>query len=74
MLLLAASDQLSAGFASIAGAGTTRFLTGTSAWVVAGLTAADPFFAVMAGGLVVPAGGALWVELLIREIAVYPAG
>lgn len=71
MLLLAASDQLSAGFASIAGAGTTRFLTGSSAWVAAGLTAADPFFAVMAGGLVVAAGGALWVELLLREIAVY---
>jgi len=71
MLLLAASDQLSAGFASIAGAGSTHFLTGPSAWVVAGLTAADPFFAVMAGGLVVAAGGALWVELLLREIAVY---
>jgi len=71
MLLLAASDQLSAGLASIAGAGTTHFLTGSSAWVLAGLTAADPFFAVMAGGLVVAAAGALWVELLLREIAVY---
>ncbi|MGH2870057.1 MAG: hypothetical protein ACRDNK_21115 [Solirubrobacteraceae bacterium] len=71
MLLLAASDQLSTGLASIAGAGATQFLTGTSAWVLAGLTAADPFFAVMAGGLVVAAGGALWVEMLLREIAVY---
>jgi len=71
MLLLAATDQLSAGLAAIAGQDTTHFLTGTSAWVAAGLTAADPFFAVMAGGLVVAAGGALWVEMLIREIAVY---
>jgi len=41
------------------------------AWVLGGLTVADPFFAVMAGGLVVAAGGALWVEMLLREIAVY---
>ena len=71
MLLLAASDQLSAGLAKIAGGGSTHFLTGASAWVLAGLTAADPFFAVLAGGLVVAAGCALWVEMLVREIAVY---
>ncbi len=71
MLLLAASDELSAGLAQIAGQDMTHFLTGTSAWVAAGLTAADPFFAVLAGGLVVAAGGALWVEMLIREVAVY---
>jgi hypothetical protein len=71
MLLLAASDQLSAGLAKIAGGGSTHFLTGGSAWVLAGLTAADPFFAVLAGGLVVAAGCALWVEMLVREIAVY---
>jgi type IV secretion system protein TrbL len=71
MLLLAGTDQVSAGFAGIAGSGTTHFLTGTSAWVTAGLTAADPFFAVIAGGVVVAAGGALWVEMLVREISVY---
>ena len=71
MLLLAATDQMSAGLATLAGDGMTHFLTGTSAWVLAGLTVADPFFAVMAGGLVVAAGGALWVEMLIREVAVY---
>jgi type IV secretion system protein TrbL len=71
MLLLAASDELSSGLANVAGNGTTHFLTGTSAWVLGGLTVADPFFAVMAGGLVVAAGGALWVEMLLREIAVY---
>jgi|SRR5579884_1261114 len=71
MLLLAATDQLSAGLEQLAGHGATQFLTGTGAWVAAGLTAADPFFAVIAGGLVVAAGGALWVEMLIREIAVY---
>jgi hypothetical protein len=71
MLLLAATDQLSAGIAALAGNGSTHFLTGTGAWVAAGLTVADPFFAVLAAGLVVAAGGALWVELLIREVAVY---
>lgn len=71
MLLLAASDQLSSGLAGVAGGGVTHFLTGTSVWVLGGLTVADPFFAVMAGGLVVAAGGALWVEMLLREIAVY---
>ena len=71
MILLAATDQLSSGMATIAGQNATHFLTGTTAWVAAGLTAADPFFAAMAGGLVVAAGGALWVEMLIREIAVY---
>lgn len=71
MLLVAASDQLSGGLANVAGNGTTHFLTGASAWVLGGLTVADPFFAVMAGGVVVAAGGALWVELLVREIAVY---
>jgi hypothetical protein len=71
MLLLAATDQLSAGIAAVAGSGSTHFLTGAGAWVAVGLTAADPFFAVLAGGLVVAAGGALWIELLIREVAVY---
>lgn len=71
MLLLAATDQLSSGIAAVAGNGSTHFLTGAGAWVAAGLTAADPFFAVLAGGLVVAAGGALWIELLIREVAVY---
>ena len=71
MLLLAASDELSAGLARVAGQGTIRFLTGTTAWITVGLTAADPFFAVLAGGLVVAAAGALWVELLLREVAVY---
>lgn len=71
MLLLAATDELSASLQQLAGHGATQFLTGTGAWVAAGLTAADPFFAVIAAGLIVAAGGALWVEMLIREIAVY---
>jgi len=71
MLLLAGTDHLSAGLAALAGEDMTRFLTGTSAWVAAGLTAVDPFFAMIAAGLVVAAGGALWVEMLIREVAVY---
>jgi type IV secretion system protein TrbL len=71
MLLLAATDRMSAGISTLAGSGATHFMTGGSAWVAAGLTAADPFFAVLAAGLVVAAGAALWVELLIREVAVY---
>jgi len=71
MLLLAATDRMSSGVAAIAGSGSTHFLTGAGAWVVGGLTVADPFFAVLAAGLVVAAGAALWVELLIREVAVY---
>lgn len=71
MLLLAATDRMSSGIAAVAGSGATHFMTGGSAWVAAGLTAADPFFAVLAAGLVVAAGGALWVDLLIREVAVY---
>lgn len=71
MLLLAATDALSAGLTAVAGNGLTHFLTGTTALVAGGLTLLDPFFAVMAGGLVVAAGGALWVEMLIREVAVY---
>jgi hypothetical protein len=71
MLLLAATDELSAGLEAVAGNGLTHFLTGTTALVAGGLTLLDPFFAVMAGGLVVAAGGALWVEMLIREVAVY---
>lgn len=71
MLLLAGTDELSAGLERLAGSGATHFLTGSGAWVAAGLTAADPFFAMIAGGLVVAAGGALWVEMLIREVAVY---
>jgi hypothetical protein len=71
MVLLAVSDQLSSGLASVAGGGATHSLTGASTWVLAGLTAADPFFAVLAGGFVVAAGCALWVEMLVREIAVY---
>jgi hypothetical protein len=71
MLLLLATDRLSSGLAAVAGGGATHFVTGTSAWVVGGLTAVDPFFAVLAAGIVVAAGGALWVEMLIREVAVY---
>ncbi len=71
LLVLATTDQISAGFVAIAGQGATHFATGTSAWVVTGLAAVDPFFAVMAGALVVAAGGALWVEMLVREVSVY---
>ncbi len=71
MLVLAATDQLASSLGAMAGQDSTHFLTGASAWVAAGLTVANPFFAVLAGGLVVAAGGALWVEMLIREIAVY---
>ena len=38
------------GVAHVAGQDGTQFLSGTSAWVIAGLSLADPFVAVTAGG------------------------
>jgi len=71
MLLLAVTDSLSAGLAQVAGQDGTRFLTGTSALIAAGLTLADPFVTVIAGILLVVCGLALWTEMVIRELAVY---
>ncbi len=70
MLLLAASDQLSAVVSSAAGNASTHFLT-KSAPVLGGLAVVSPFIALFAGLLVVAGAITLWIELLMREAAVY---
>ncbi len=70
MLLLAASDQLSAVVSSAAGNASTRFLA-KSGVVLAGLAVLSPFIALFAGLLVVAGATTLWIELLMREAAVY---
>jgi hypothetical protein len=70
MLLLAASDQLSAVVSSAAGNASTHFLT-ESAVVLGALAVVSPFIALFAGLLVVAGAITLWMELLMREAAVY---
>jgi hypothetical protein len=70
MLLLAASDQLSAVVSSAAGDASAHFLT-QAGLVLAGLTVVSPFIAVFAALLVVAGATTLWIELLMREAAVY---
>jgi len=72
MLLLAASDQMSAVMASAAGNAGTRFLSHTS-HLIAGLAlvGAAPFIAFAVGLFTVAAAVVLWLELLMREAAVY---
>ncbi len=72
MLLLAASDQLSAVVASAAGGDGTRFLV--KAGGIAGTLAifkGSPFLAFMVGLLAAAGALVLWLELLMREAAVY---
>jgi hypothetical protein len=71
-LLLAASDQLCAFISSAAGNESAHFLA-NAATVVAGLTAftQSPFLAFLVGLFMIAAAFALWVELLMREAAVY---
>jgi hypothetical protein len=72
MLLLAASDQLSAVVASAAGGDGTRFLV--RAGGIAGALAVfkgSPFLAFLVGLLAAAGALVLWLELLMREAAVY---
>ncbi len=72
MLLLAASDQLSAVVASAAGGDGTRFLV--KAGGIAGALAVfkgSPFLAFLVGLLAAAGALVLWLELLMREAAVY---
>jgi hypothetical protein len=71
-LLLAASDQLCTFISSAAGNESAHFLA-NAAVVVAGLTAftQSPFLAFLVGLFMIAAAFALWVELLMREAAVY---
>jgi hypothetical protein len=72
MLLLAASDQISAAVSSAAGGAGTRFLAQLG--VVSGtlsVLSRSPFVAFFVGLLTVSAAVILWVEMLMREAAVY---
>ncbi|MDE3130755.1 MAG: hypothetical protein KGL16_06340, partial [Acidobacteriota bacterium] len=73
MLLLAATDQMSAAVSASAATGGARFLD-HAALVAGGLASAtggSPFFAVFVGLLALMAALALAVELLVRAAAVY---
>jgi hypothetical protein len=72
MLLLAASDGLSTVIERAAGGQGTAFLTKASL-LIGGLTAiaGSPFVAFLIGFFVAAGALALWLELLLREVAVY---
>ncbi len=71
-MLLAASDEL-CGLISAAAANQSAHVLAYAAGLVAGLTAVgrSPFLAVVIGLLAIAAAFALWIELLLREAAVY---
>jgi hypothetical protein len=71
MLLLAASDELSAIVSSATGNASNRFIN-FSVGALGGLTTtAGSFMALFLGVFVVAGAVVLWVELLMREAAVY---
>jgi hypothetical protein len=72
MLLLAASDQMSAVVSSAAGNSGARYLA-TAAGTVGGLAAlaGAPFIAFLIGLLTAAGAVVLWLELLMRDAAVY---
>ncbi|HSC02166.1 MAG TPA: hypothetical protein VLC49_02575, partial [Solirubrobacteraceae bacterium] len=71
-LLLAASDELCAFISAAAGHESAHFIA-YAAVVLAGLTALvrSPFLAFFIALFAIAAGFALWIELLLREAAVY---
>jgi hypothetical protein len=71
-LLLAASDELCSFISSAAGNASAHFLA-KAAEVVAGLSAftQSPFLAFFVGLFMIGAAFVLWIELLMREAAVY---
>ncbi|MBV9311332.1 MAG: hypothetical protein JOZ73_10895 [Solirubrobacterales bacterium] len=70
MLLLVASDQMSAAVSAVAADASVKFLTQT-AIVVGALTILSPFIAFLIGLFTASAAFMLWLELLVREAAVY---
>jgi hypothetical protein len=72
MLLLAASDQMSAVVSSAAGNASVHFLDRASG-ALGGVTfvALSPFLAFLIGVFTVGAALTLWLELLVREAAMY---
>jgi hypothetical protein len=72
MLLLAASDQLSSVVSSAAGDASGHFLRQASVRIgELTLLSLSPFLAIMVGLFIVCGALALWIELLMREAAVY---
>jgi hypothetical protein len=72
MLLLAASDQMAGAVSSAAGNASAHFLAITgAALAAAALVHHSPFIIFLVGLLTVAGAVTLWVELLIREAAVY---
>jgi hypothetical protein len=72
MLLLAASDQLSATVSSAAGQQVAHFLAHSISLLAAvGVTLYSPFVVFLVGLLTVAGALMLWIELLVREAAVY---
>ena len=73
MLLLAATDQMSAAVSAGAATGGARFLNHAAevAGALATASGGSPFFAVAVGMLALMAAMALAVELLVRAAAVY---
>lgn len=72
MLLLAASDQLCSAVSSAAGQQGADFLAhATSLLGTIGATVSSPFVVFLVGLLTVAGAIVLWVELLVREAAVY---
>jgi hypothetical protein len=71
MLLLAASDQMSAVVSSATGVTSTAFVGQTTAALGLLTLAAGPFMAFFVCLLIVAAAVVLWIELLMREAAVY---
>ncbi len=72
MLLLAATDELCTFISSAAGDASAHFLA-KAGLLIGGLTAltSSPFLAFLVGLFMVGAAFALWIELLMREAAVY---
>ena len=72
MLLLAATDELCAFISSAAGDASAHFLAKVGV-LIGGLMAltSSPFLAFLVGLFMVGAAFALWIELLMREAAVY---
>jgi hypothetical protein len=71
MLALAASDELSALVSGATGHESTHFLSAASLTIGALSALRSPFLAFLVGAFTVVGAVVLWVELLMREAAVY---
>ncbi len=71
MLLLSASDELAAAVSSAAGGRSANLLAGAIASLGGAAAAGSPFVVFLVGMLTVAGALLLWVELLMREAAVY---